>query len=110
MVSLESLRMHTTCVNEEKKKRKKKHSQVIATLTKSIPFLHSVLQGLILNSGVIDFERIDQNESMEKWKEVFDTNFFSLVSILKHSLVHLRKSKGRVIFVSSTASVQGVSS
>ncbi|PLW13326.1 hypothetical protein PCANC_16699 [Puccinia coronata f. sp. avenae] len=68
------------------------------------------IDGLILNSGVIDFERIDNNQSIEKWKEVFDINFFPLVSILKHSLVHLRKSKGRVIFISSTASVQGVSS
>ncbi|KNZ45929.1 hypothetical protein VP01_769g8 [Puccinia sorghi] len=65
---------------------------------------------LILNSGIIDFERIDKNKSLDGWREVFEVNFFPLVSMLKHSLVHLRKAKGRVIFISSTASVLGVSS
>lgn len=67
------------------------------------------INGLILNSGIAQFERIDKNQSLEAWKEIFDVNFFSQVSILKHSLVHLRSSKGRVVFVSSTASIQGVS-
>lgn len=65
------------------------------------------IDGLILNSGIIKFERINDG-SIESWKEVFDVNFFSLVSIIKHSLVHLRNSKGRVVFVSSGASVGGI--
>ncbi|OAV96143.1 hypothetical protein PTTG_02157 [Puccinia triticina 1-1 BBBD Race 1] len=73
------------------------------------------IEGLILNSGIIKFERIDDpisnnQGSLESWKEVFDVNFFSLVSILKHSLVHLRNSHGRVVFVSSGASVGGIAS
>lgn len=68
------------------------------------------IDGLILNSGVIKFERLDSNTSLESWKDVFNVNFFSLVSILKHSLVHLRKSNGKVIFVSSGAAVGGLAS
>ncbi|KAA1078799.1 hypothetical protein PGTUg99_017476 [Puccinia graminis f. sp. tritici] len=70
------------------------------------------IDGLILNSGIIKFERIDDpnKPSIEAWKEVFDVNFFALVSILKHSLVHLRSSNGRVVFVSSGASVGGIAS
>ncbi|OAV96139.1 hypothetical protein PTTG_11911 [Puccinia triticina 1-1 BBBD Race 1] len=68
------------------------------------------VDGLILNSGIIHFERIDQHTTLESWREVFDVNFFPLVSMLKHSLAHLRNSKGRVVFISSTASVLGVSS
>ena len=70
------------------------------------------IDGLILNSGMIKFERIDDpnSSSIESWKEVFDVNFFSLVSILKHSLTHLRESKGKVIFISSGASVGGIAS
>ncbi|KNZ45932.1 uncharacterized protein VP01_769g11 [Puccinia sorghi] len=76
------------------------------------------LDGLILNSGSIKFERIDDSRSssdssiatLESWKELFDVNFFSLVSILKHALGHLRHSVlgARVVFVSSGASVGGI--
>ncbi|EFP78582.2 uncharacterized protein PGTG_04538 [Puccinia graminis f. sp. tritici CRL 75-36-700-3] len=68
------------------------------------------IDGLILNSGIIHFERIDSNKTLDAWREVFEVNFFALISMLKHSLVHLRDSKGRVVFISSTASVLGVSS
>ncbi|KAH9468999.1 hypothetical protein Pst134EA_009519 [Puccinia striiformis f. sp. tritici] len=68
------------------------------------------IDGLILNSGIIHFERIDKNKSLEAWREVFDVNFFPLILMLKHSLVYLRSSKGRVVFISSTASVEGGSS
>ncbi|KAI9630236.1 hypothetical protein KEM48_014159 [Puccinia striiformis f. sp. tritici PST-130] len=30
------------------------------------------IDGLILNSGIIHFERIDKNKSLEAWREVFD--------------------------------------
>jgi NAD(P)-dependent dehydrogenase (short-subunit alcohol dehydrogenase family) len=64
-----------------------------------------------MNSGTIKFERIDDAKStLQSWKEVFDVNFFSLVSILKHSLVHLRNSQGKVVFVSSGAAVGGIAS
>jgi len=78
------------------------------------------LDGLILNSGTIKFERIDDPRSrsdsrigsLESWKEVFDVNFFSLVSILKHAVGHLKHSLlgARVVFVSSGASVGGIAS
>ncbi|POW16093.1 hypothetical protein PSTT_01662, partial [Puccinia striiformis] len=31
------------------------------------------IDGLILNSGIIHFERIDKNKSLEAWREVFDS-------------------------------------
>ncbi|PLW41963.1 hypothetical protein PCANC_11094 [Puccinia coronata f. sp. avenae] len=69
------------------------------------------VDGLVMNSGTIKFERIDDAKStLQSWKEVFDVNFFSLVSILKHSLVHLRNSQGKVVFVSSGAAVGGIAS
>jgi len=87
-----------------------KNDQDNKTAVESAVKTFGSVDGLILNSGIVDFERIDKNKSLEGWREVFEVNFFPLVSMLKHSLVHLRKAKGRVIFISSTASVLGVSS
>lgn len=68
------------------------------------------LDGLILNAGVLDpLCRIGDNTPLESWKQIFDINFFSLVTALKAGLPYLRKSKltGRVIFVSSGAALTG---
>jgi NAD(P)-dependent dehydrogenase (short-subunit alcohol dehydrogenase family) len=54
---------------------------------------------------------------LDEYESLFKINFFSLVSILGHSLPHLRTAKegseagihGRVVLVSSGASTGGVS-
>ncbi|CAH7676384.1 hypothetical protein BY996DRAFT_7468387 [Phakopsora pachyrhizi] len=68
------------------------------------------LDGLILNSGTIKFEKLDSPKTLDSFKDVFDINFFSLVSILNAAIPHLRQSKGRVVFVSSGASIGGIGS
>ncbi|EGG07930.1 short-chain dehydrogenase [Melampsora larici-populina 98AG31] len=65
------------------------------------------LSGLILNAGIMELGRISET-SMDSWKRVFEVNFFSLLSILHLAIPHLRTSKGRVVFVSSGASVSKV--
>lgn len=68
------------------------------------------IDSLILNSAILRFDRLDQPDILDSFKSVFDVNFFSLVSILKYSIPHLRQSKGQVVFVSSGAAVGGIAS
>ncbi|KAH9819624.1 short-chain dehydrogenase [Melampsora americana] len=77
------------------------------TVVKSAIETYGTLDGLILNAGTMELGRISET-SMDSWKRVFEVNFFSLLSILPLAIPHLRTSKGRVVFVSSGASVSKV--
>ncbi|KAJ7283570.1 hypothetical protein C8J57DRAFT_738975, partial [Mycena rebaudengoi] len=71
----------------------------------------SAIDGLVLNAGILEpLCRIGDDTPLKDWKNIFDINFFSLVTALKSSLPALRKSSlgGRVVFVSSGASVSGL--
>ncbi|KAI1358660.1 short-chain dehydrogenase [Xylaria arbuscula] len=62
------------------------------------------IDGLVINHSTLSpiTKIIDSNA--EEWRRAFDTNIFSAVGLVKESIAELRKSKGRVIFVSSGAS------
>ncbi|KAH7914189.1 hypothetical protein BJ138DRAFT_1133540 [Hygrophoropsis aurantiaca] len=83
-------------------------------LTKAISLAEKTYQhidGLILNAGTLDpLGRIDNGDiSLDRWKQHFDVNFFSLVTALRVSLPALRKSNpGRVIFISSGAATGNI--
>ncbi|KAK5020624.1 hypothetical protein LTR16_001052 [Cryomyces antarcticus] len=63
------------------------------------------LDGLIVNHGVLaPVKRISQAE-VEEWRQAFDINVFSAVSLVKAALPDLRSSKGRIIFCSSGAAI-----
>lgn len=68
---------------------------------------HSKLDGLVLNAGVLEplGPIADENVPLAMWKSHFDVNFFSLIPALRASLPALRPAQGRVVFVSSGASV-----
>ncbi|KAL6309677.1 short-chain dehydrogenase [Sparassis latifolia] len=72
----------------------------------------SHLDGLILNAGTLTpMGKIsDPSIPLDGWKELFDVNFFSLVTTLRVTLPVLRKSElgGRVVFVSSSAATGNV--
>jgi NAD(P)-dependent dehydrogenase (short-subunit alcohol dehydrogenase family) len=68
------------------------------------------IDGLVLNAGTVDpMCRIGDDTPLSAWKEAFDINFFSLVTAVKATLPHLRKSpiRGKIVFVSSGAAVKG---
>ncbi|GAA5954903.1 hypothetical protein JCM3765_007806 [Sporobolomyces pararoseus] len=77
------------------------------------------LDGLILNAGTLHPLGTHRTYNLEEYKSLFDINYFSLISILTHSLPYLssREGKsevspdspaGRVIMVSSGAATGGV--
>ena len=70
---------------------------------------HNRLDGLVLNAGVLEplGPIADESVPLAAWKSHFDVNFFSLIPALRASLPALRSAQGKVVFVSSGASVSG---
>lgn len=61
------------------------------------------LDGVIVNHGVLNPVKRIADSMVEQWREAFDVNFFSAVSIAKAAVPVLRKSKGTILFTSSGA-------
>lgn len=61
------------------------------------------LDGLIVNHGVLDPVKRVADSSAEEWREAFDVNFFSAISLARAAVPHLRQSHGRIILTSSGA-------
>jgi len=65
------------------------------------------LDGLILNAGQLGpIQRLAELD-LDQARQNLDTNIFSIFSILKCAIPHLRSNRGRVIMVSSGASTGG---
>ncbi|KAK9456684.1 hypothetical protein V1511DRAFT_495010 [Dipodascopsis uninucleata] len=62
------------------------------------------LDGIIFNAAILDPIATVAKANADLWRKLFDINYFSLVLALKEAIPHLRKSKGRVVFISSGAS------
>ncbi|KAF1953621.1 NAD(P)-binding protein [Byssothecium circinans] len=63
------------------------------------------LDGLIVNHGSLGPVKKVADSNPEGWKKGFDVNVFSAVGLVQAALPSLRKSKGRIIFTSSGASI-----
>ncbi|KAI0183656.1 short-chain dehydrogenase [Xylaria flabelliformis] len=62
------------------------------------------IDGLVVNHSTLSpIAKIFESDA-EEWRRAFDINVFSAVALVKESIPEIRKSHGRVIFVSSGAS------
>ncbi|KAI0869725.1 short-chain dehydrogenase [Hypoxylon argillaceum] len=61
------------------------------------------IDGLVLNHSTLSPITKVFDSDAEEWRKAFDVNVFSAVALVKESILELRKSNGRVIFVSSGA-------
>ena len=61
------------------------------------------LDGVVVNHGVLDPVKKLADSTAEEWRASYDINLFAAVSIAKAALLHLRQSKGRIVFTSSGA-------
>lgn len=81
------------------------HFQAVSTAISK----YGSLDAVILNAGALELGRVaDPALDVARWKAQFDINFFALLHTLHAAVPELRKTKGRVIFVSSGAAVKGV--
>lgn len=62
------------------------------------------INSVILNAGVLSPVNPIAKAEIEKWKTLFDINFFAPLDLIQQSLPHLRESHGNVIAVLSGAS------
>lgn len=61
------------------------------------------LDSVVANAGVLDPVAPIADADVEKWKNLFNINFFSVVELIKQALPHLKKSGGKIVAVSSGA-------
>lgn len=65
------------------------------------------IDSIIANAGVLEPVQKLELADVGQWRQLFDVNFFSVVSLVAHAIPHLKKTKGNVILVSSGASTKG---
>jgi NADP-dependent 3-hydroxy acid dehydrogenase YdfG len=59
------------------------------------------LVGVVLNAATAEpFGRVDKVD-IAQWKEAFETNVFAQTRLVQLTLPHLRKTKGRIVLVST---------
>ncbi|QSL66122.1 hypothetical protein MERGE_000497 [Pneumocystis wakefieldiae] len=64
------------------------------------------LDSLILNAATVEPVGKIADVDVDSWKALFDVNYFSLLYMLNSAIPHLRSFCGRVIFISSGASIK----
>ncbi|KAI0883857.1 NAD(P)-binding protein [Annulohypoxylon maeteangense] len=61
------------------------------------------IDGIVVNHGVLAPITKISESSVEEWRHAYDINVFSALALVKEAIPELRKSQGRVVFVSSGA-------
>ncbi|KAI0402428.1 short-chain dehydrogenase [Xylaria palmicola] len=64
----------------------------------------SKIDGLVVNHGTLSPITKICDSNAEEWRQCYDINVFSAVALAQASIPELRKSNGRIVFVSSGAS------
>ncbi|KAH7037515.1 short-chain dehydrogenase [Microdochium trichocladiopsis] len=59
------------------------------------------VDGIVVNHGVLAPITKISESSAEEWRRCYDINVFSAVALMKEAIPELRKTKGRVVFISS---------
>ena len=63
------------------------------------------LSAVIVNHGVLDPVQKVSDANPQEWRALFEVNFFSAFELVARAIPELRKTRGRVVFVSSGAAV-----
>lgn len=78
--------------------------QVVRSLVEKAAAVSGKIDGLIANAGVLEPVQNVNEITVDRWKKLFDVNFFSIVALTAAALPYLKKAHGNVLFVSSDAS------
>ncbi|PSR80867.1 hypothetical protein BD289DRAFT_484706 [Coniella lustricola] len=65
------------------------------------------LDGLVVNHAALEPIKRIADSSIDEWKKLYDINFFSALAIAQAAIPHLRKTKGRIVMVTSGAMQKG---
>ncbi|KAF2665492.1 NAD(P)-binding protein [Microthyrium microscopicum] len=63
------------------------------------------LDGIVINHGQLAPVNRVGNTTAEQWRQAFDVNFFSAISLVQAALPALRERSGKIIFTSSGAAL-----
>lgn len=67
------------------------------------------IDSLVLNAGVLDPVAPVADAKVEDWERLYRINLFAPLSLVSNAIPYLRTTSGRVVFVSSGASVSNYS-
>lgn len=67
------------------------------------------LDGTVVNHGQVEPVQRIADADLHAWKDTFDVNLLSAVSLVKAAIPQLRSSTGRIVLTSSGAAVKGTS-
>lgn len=68
------------------------------------------IDGIVVNHGILTPLTRIADSSAEEWQRTFDINVMSAVALIKETIPELRKTRGRVVFISSGAAFSAVQS
>ncbi|CAK7203775.1 hypothetical protein SEUCBS139899_006522 [Sporothrix eucalyptigena] len=68
------------------------------------------VDGLVINHGVLTPVQRLADADLDAWKRLYDINVFSALAIAKAAIPELRKTSGRIVIISSGASLKGYAS
>lgn len=75
-----------------------------AIMSKAIESFGGV-DAVIFNAGALDPVGSIADANCDQWKRLFDINFFSVLDLTAKCIPELRKSRGKLVYVSSGASI-----
>jgi 3-oxoacyl-[acyl-carrier protein] reductase len=66
------------------------------------------LDTLVCNVGNGDVKKIKEKKNINIWKKMFDLNFWSTINAIDNALPYLKKTKGRIICISSICGLENI--
>lgn len=66
------------------------------------------LDTLVCNVGNGSLNKLKEKKNINIWKKMFDINFWSAINIIDNALPHLKKTKGKIICISSICGLENI--
>lgn len=77
---------------------------IVSKLVDQAVAKHGKINSVVANAGVLEPVQSIKDIDVDAWKQLYDVNFFSILTLTSLTIPHLIKTKGNLIFVSSGAS------
>ncbi|KAG0171801.1 hypothetical protein DFQ28_004774 [Apophysomyces sp. BC1034] len=65
------------------------------------------IDAVVANAGVLEPIASIAEGSVQGWRQLFEVNLFSVITLIQQAVPHLRRSKGSIVLVSSGAALKG---
>lgn len=81
------------------------NEEITKTVIKKAIDTYGHIHGVILNAGILEPVASIADANIAEWRKLYEINILSPLDLASKAIPYLRNTKGRVVFVSSGASV-----